>query len=104
MCDHEIAEQEMSNLSTVEVQQPKRRHLWTRVVHSFGSRDKGRETALGDAEQKREAGDLTRLNRKLKTRHLQMIAIGGSIGCGKALGGTRSARPYVRLPRFYVGF
>ena len=38
--------------------------------------------ALANAEQERQAGDVTRLKRKLKVRHLQMIAIGGSIGCG----------------------
>jgi len=61
----------------------KERSFLTRWAHSFHRRnDKGKDLALGDADLRREAGDLTRLNRKLKTRHLQMIAIGGSIGCG----------------------
>ena len=61
----------------------KERGLWTRFAHSFRRKTNDTNTlALGDADLTRQAGDLTRLNRKLKTRHLQMIAIGGSIGCG----------------------
>ena len=56
--------------------------LFTRICHSFRRRDAGNEHALGAADIERKAGDLSRLDRKLKTRHLQMIAIGGSIGCG----------------------
>jgi Amino acid permease len=64
-----------------EARAPKNRNLWSRITHSFRRRnDAGHELALGEAV--REAGDLSRLSRKLKTRHLQMIAIGGSIGCG----------------------
>ena len=72
----------------VEVQPVKERDMWTRVVHSFQRKanDEGHEFALGDADLVREAGDLTRLNRKLSTRHLSMIAIGGSIGCGLFIG------------------
>jgi amino acid transporter len=67
-----------------EVPAAKTRDRWTRMAHSFHRKtnEAGHELALGDADGIREAGDLTRLNRKLKTRHLQMIAIGGSIGCG----------------------
>jgi yeast amino acid transporter len=67
-----------------EIHPPKERGFWTRIAHSFHRKtnDAGHELALGEADLVREAGDLTRLNRKLKTRHLQMIAIGGSIGCG----------------------
>lgn len=86
MSDSEIFEKDEPKAYSVEVQPPKQRDLWTRIVHSFHRRDKGHETALGDADQNRTAGDLTRLNRKLKTRHLQMIAIGGSIGCGLFIG------------------
>jgi amino acid transporter len=62
--------------------------LFTRIVHSFRRRANHGygEFALGKADETREAGDLTRLDRKLKTRHLQMIAIGGSIGCGLFIG------------------
>jgi yeast amino acid transporter len=71
-----------------EVVLPKERGTWTRIVHSFRRKanDAGGEFALGDADLAREAGDLTRLNRKLQTRHLSMIAIGGSIGCGLFIG------------------
>ena len=86
MSDPEIFEKDESQIYTAEVQAPKERGFWTRIAHSFHRRDKGHETALGDADQNRTAGDLTRLNRKLKTRHLQMIAIGGSIGCGLFIG------------------
>lgn len=66
-----------------QVPPAKERGLWTRIGHSFRRRSEaGHELALGEADLVRQAGDLTRLNRKLKTRHLQMIAIGGSIGCG----------------------
>jgi yeast amino acid transporter len=68
--------------------QKKERGFWTRMAHSFRRKTEaaGHELALGDADMLREAGDITRLNRKLKTRHLQMIAIGGSIGCGLFIG------------------
>jgi len=67
---------------------PKQRGLWTRIVHSFRRKtnEAHGEFALGNADADRKAGDLTRLSRKLKTRHLQMIAIGGSIGCGLFIG------------------
>ena len=70
--------------SDIQARPIKQRDFWTRVGHSFRRKNEhaGHELALGEADRIREAGDLTRLNRKLKTRHLQMIAIGGSIGCG----------------------
>lgn len=86
MNDSEFIMKDDSKVYSIEVEPPKQRDLWTRIVHSFRRRDKGHEMALGDADQNRKAGDLTRLNRKLKTRHLQMIAIGGSIGCGLFIG------------------
>jgi yeast amino acid transporter len=66
----------------------KERGTWTRIVHSFRRKtdEVHGEFALGNADADRKAGDLTRLSRKLKTRHLQMIAIGGSIGCGLFIG------------------
>lgn len=67
--------------SISDAPQVKERSFFQRVTHSF-RRKPGRELALAEADRVREAGDLTRLDRKLKTRHLQMIAIGGSIGCG----------------------
>ena len=76
------------NFPTVEVSEVtpdtrKDRPLFTRLAHSFRRRnDNGNELALANAEHDRQAGDITRLKRKLKVRHLQMIAIGGSIGCG----------------------
>lgn len=76
-------ENEQPKPAVNEVHVAKDRNLWTRMTHSFRRRnDAGHELALGEADVVREAGDLSRLSRKLKTRHLQMIAIGGSIGCG----------------------
>lgn len=71
-------------VTVTELPVAKTRSLPTRIAHSFHRKtnDEGHELALGDADGIREAGDLSRLDRKLKTRHLQMIAIGGSIGCG----------------------
>jgi amino acid transporter len=90
MSSTEISSKDMKEptVSTVEVQPDRERGLWTRIVHSFHRKanDAGHEFALGDADLVREAGDLTRLNRKLGTRHLSMIAIGGSIGCGLFIG------------------
>jgi amino acid transporter len=83
-----ISSKEVSEPTIAEVGLPKERGTWTRIVHSFRRKanDAGREFALGDADLAREAGDLTRLNRRLQTRHLSMIAIGGSIGCGLFIG------------------
>src|SRR5437667_7115661 len=81
-----MSTKEQDPVSIEEAAQPKERNVWTRICHSFHRRDAGRDCALGEADHVREAGDLTRLNRKLKTRHLQMIAIGGSIGCGFFIG------------------
>ena len=60
-----------------------------RFFHSFKPQDRPR-SLLGDLSKPVE-GDTSPLNRSLKGRHLQFIAIGGSIGaglfigCGKAL-------------------
>jgi amino acid permease len=83
----EITAKEMGDFDEVELPaQPqveqKLRSCMTAFFHSFRRRTESSAMALGDADKSREAGDLTRLKRKLQTRHLQMIAIGGSIGCG----------------------
>jgi len=79
-------EKESPTIKVTEIGEPppkKERSFLTRVGHSFHRRDDhGNVMALANAEQERQAGDVTRLKRKLKVRHLQMIAIGGSIGCG----------------------
>ena len=84
MSTTKLYQEEPSQVTIVNAPQPKDRGLFTRIAHSFRRKDDdaGHELALGEADHIREAGDLTRLSRKLKTRHLQMIAIGGSIGCG----------------------
>lgn len=78
----------------------------TRVAHSFRRREEavtlnalGQKVVKDDAEKNGAGGtgeplpengpmgnDTSRLNRKLQGRHLQMIAIGGSIGTGLFIG------------------
>jgi yeast amino acid transporter len=83
----EVLSKDEADIQAVEVLPPKERSFWTRIVHSFRRNENDTNVlALGQADVNREAGDLTRLKRKLKTRHLQMIAIGGSIGCGLFIG------------------
>ena len=89
--DLEVAVFEESSASTQAIapaQAKKQRDIWTRIVHSFHRKtdEAHGELALGNADTNRQTGDLTRLSRKLQTRHLQMIAIGGSIGCGLFIG------------------
>jgi amino acid permease len=68
------------------VQEPKHSNPFIRFIHSFHRR----EQPVVDLSKPVE-GDTSPLNRSLKGRHLQFIAIGGSIGaglfigCGKAL-------------------
>jgi len=67
----------------------KSRNPFTRIIHSF-KRRQGTFLPASDSSIPVE-GDTSPLNRSLKGRHLQFIAIGGSIGaglfigCGKAL-------------------
>ena|ERR1700737_5344337 len=60
---------------------PKRKSYLIRWASSFGPR----ERAVVDVS-KRVEGDTSPLNRALKGRHLQFIAIGGSIGAGLFIG------------------
>ena len=86
--DLEVVESSGSTQEIAPAQVKKERGIWTRIAHSFHRRtdEVHGELALGNADTDRKAGDLTRLSRKLQTRHLQMIAIGGSIGCGLFIG------------------
>jgi hypothetical protein len=90
-----------SNVVDVKDAKPKKPFM-TRVLHSFRRREDeihlnslGQQVPAGDAEKGaggtgEPAGpishDTSRLNRKLQGRHLQMIAIGGSIGTGLFIG------------------
>ena len=64
-------------------------NILIRVLHSFKRRE-NKPSSLSNSSGPME-GDTSPLNRSLKGRHLQFIAIGGSIGaglfigCGKAL-------------------
>ena len=84
----DAAQVKVAEVDIAEVPAAKVRSTLTRITHSFHRKanEEGHELALGQADDIREAGDITRLDRKLKTRHLQMIAIGGSIGCGLFIG------------------
>ena len=86
--EKDSTESDVSVNEIAPTEEIKERSIWARMGHSFRRRENatGSELALGDADLLREAGDITRLSRKLKTRHLQMIAIGGSIGCGLFIG------------------
>jgi yeast amino acid transporter len=69
--------------------EPKQRDLKTRILHSF--RRKEFVTPGLDAETGLpRAGDTSNLHRKLKSRHLQMISIGGAIGAGLFIGSGRA--------------
>jgi len=82
-------------VATEQVHQPKKSYV-TRALHSFKRRqDNIRLNNLGqqivDPEKETADGaavshDTSRLNRKLKGRHMQMIAIGGAIGTGLFIG------------------
>jgi hypothetical protein len=98
-----------SNVIDTQDAKPKK-SLMTRMAHSFRRREEAVTlNALGQRVVKDEAGgekglppggeplpvdgsagpmgnDTSRLNRKLKGRHMQMIAIGGSIGTGLFIG------------------
>jgi amino acid permease len=70
---------------------PKERTILTRIGHSFKRADA--RAAPGQAETDfgfPQAGDTSQLHRKLKSRHIQMIAIGGTIGAGLFIGSGKA--------------
>jgi amino acid permease len=88
--------------NVVETQQAKpKKPMMTRIMHSFRRKDDnvtlnalGQQVRKDDPEKPYNAQedggeishDTSRLNRKLKGRHMQMIAIGGAIGTGLFIG------------------
>ena len=88
--------------NVVETQQAKpKKPMMTRIMHSFRRKDDnvtlnalGQQVRKDDPEKPYNAEedggeishDTSRLNRKLKGRHMQMIAIGGAIGTGLFIG------------------
>jgi hypothetical protein len=66
---------------------PKEQTLMTRITHSFHrANTKAYPGALDREAGFAQAGDTSQLHRKLKNRHIQMIAIGGAIGAGLFIG------------------
>jgi amino acid permease len=82
----EVELNEINVFPAVIVHAPKPKSNLTRVLHSFAPQKRPVNHGSQPAE-----GDTSPLKRVLKGRHLQFIAIGGSIGaglfigCGKAL-------------------
>ena len=73
------------------VPEPKERTLMTRIVHSFHRADV--QTAPDAIDREAgfpQVGDTSQLQRKLKGRHIQMIAIGGAIGAGLFIGSGKA--------------
>jgi amino acid transporter len=92
--DADLSKKEKSSSESPEpiaTSGPKQRSLGTRILHSFKRKEfddviPGRDPELAAPH----AGDTTHLHRKLKGRHLQMIAIGGAIGAGLFIGSGRA--------------
>src|SRR5277367_4728739 len=88
--------------NVVDTQQTKpKKPMMTRIMHSFRRKEDnitlnalGQQVRKDDPEKPYNAEedggeishDTSRLNRKLKGRHMQMIAIGGAIGTGLFIG------------------
>jgi len=70
----------------------KQRDIFTRMLHSF-KRQQPKKLATPTTDPEfgiPRAGDTSQLHRKLKGRHLQMIAIGGAIGAGLFIGSGKA--------------
>lgn len=73
--------------------QVKQRNVWTRMVHSFKRQEQNAKRAASAMDPEfgiPRAGDTSQLHRKLKSRHIQMIAIGGAIGAGLFIGSGKA--------------
>jgi amino acid permease len=72
----------------VTERQVKQRNVWTRMLHSFKPQERNLPTAPATDPEFGipRPGDTSQLHRKLKSRHIQMIAIGGAIGAGLFIG------------------
>jgi hypothetical protein len=69
---------------------PKERSVLTRIAHSFKRADARAAPGISDSVGVPQAGDTSQLHRKLKSRHIQMIAIGGAIGAGLFIGSGKA--------------
>jgi len=89
-----------SNVANTEQIPKQKKPMTTRIAHSFRRREDhvtlnqlGQQVYKDDPEKQVAAPDggplshdTSRLNRKLRGRHMQMIAIGGAIGTGLFIG------------------
>ena len=67
--------------------EPKERALFTRALHSFKRANDPSSDAISTFDfEFGIPGDTSKLHRELKSRHIQMIAIGGAIGAGLFIG------------------
>lgn len=73
-------------------EETKQRHVFTRMLHSFKRQETKMPTTPNTDPEFGipHAGDTSQLHRKLKGRHLQMIAIGGAIGAGLFIGSGKA--------------
>jgi amino acid transporter len=70
---------------------PKQRSFIAGIIHSFRRAEYQRHLSSGHPEfDVPQSGDTSHLHRKLKGRHLQMIAIGGAIGAGLFIGSGKA--------------
>lgn len=71
---------------------PKERSIMTRMLHSFKQANGPVPTTqrLDPEVGIPRAGDTSQLRRDLKSRHIQMIAIGGAIGAGLFIGSGKA--------------
>jgi Amino acid permease len=70
----------------------KQRNVWTRMLHSFKRQEQKEQTVPSTDPEFGipRSGDTSQLHRKLKSRHIQMIAIGGAIGAGLFIGSGKA--------------
>jgi yeast amino acid transporter len=90
---HEFGMMDMKGVDLKEDQpQIKERNVFTRMLHSFKRREEKRSASPSTDPEFGipHAGDTSQLHRKLKGRHLQMIAIGGAIGAGLFIGSGKA--------------
>jgi amino acid permease len=69
---------------------PKPSNVFIRMSHSFKRSNPQIPNSYDPELSIPTAGDTSKLHRKLKSRHIQMIAIGGAIGAGLFIGSGKA--------------